>query len=93
MQQHEFIWMAKNLKVDNVTQDESGNTIVKLRPHIVFMHNYKKKNQMMIMFSEDKATYIIPSKVEMEEIYEMHLTNPDVEQLLRKYCEENLEKV
>lgn len=93
MQQHEFIWMAKNLKVTDVTQDETGNTVINLRPQIQLTHNYKKKNQMQIVFTEDQSRFLIPSKSDLEEIFRLHLSNVNVEQILRKHCEDNFEKV
>lgn len=93
MQQHEFIWMAKNLKVNNVTQNENGTTTINLRPQIQITHNYKKKNQMLIIFTEDQVRYLISTKVELQEIYRLHLSNVDLENVLRHYCEDWLKKI
>jgi hypothetical protein len=92
MNQPEFIWMAKNLKVTDVKQDETGNTIINLRPQIQLTHSYKKKNQMQIIFTEDQARYLISTKVELQEIYRLHLSNVDLENVLRHYCEDWLKK-
>lgn len=92
MQQHEFIFMAKNLKVTNVTQDDSGNTIVNLRPKISIVHNYKKNNSMKISFAETNDTFVIPSKNDLEEIYRLHLTNENLEHILIEYCKTHLKK-
>ena len=92
MQQHEFIWLGNNMKVGRVGQDTVGNTIVDLRPQIQITHNYKKKNLMLITFSDDGLTFIIPSKSQLEDIYRMHLSNVHLGEILRKYCEDNLQK-
>lgn len=91
MEQHEFIWMGKKLGVP-VSQDETGNTIINLRPQIQLTHNYKKKNQTQIVFTEDQARYTVSNKSEVESIVGLHLNNVHLEHALRKYCEENLQK-
>ena len=93
MYEPEFIWMAKSLKVTDITQDGSGKTIINLRPQIQIIHNYKKKNQMILTFTEDQTRYLVPSKLELQEIYRLHLSNVDLEHVLRKYCEEKLQKI
>ena len=90
MEQQEFIWMAKNLKVVDVIQDEIGNTIIQLRPQVQLVHNYKKSNLMTVKFVEDQMMFIVPSRKELEEIYRLHLENENLIQLLREYCELHL---
>lgn len=91
MEQHDFIWMGKKLMVP-VTQDETGNTIIALRPQIQLTHNYKKKNLTQIIFTEDQTRFIISNKSELNAIIELHLKNNHLEQVLRKFCEDNFQK-
>lgn len=92
MQQQEFIWMANNIPHDGIIQDEIGNTIIQLRSQIQLTHNYKKKNQMMIIFQEDQSRFLIPSKKRLEDIYRLHLENTQLTDILRNYCEGTLER-
>lgn len=92
MQQHEFIYITQTIRMMNIHQDPTGKTIVQLRPQIQIIHNSKKKNQMQIIFTEDQARFLIPSKKELEEIYRLHLENVNLSQILREYCEKNLQK-
>lgn len=92
MEQHDFIWMGKKLMVP-VTQDETGNTIITLRPQIQLTHNYKKKNLTQVVFTEDQSRYTIGSKLELELIIGLHLSNDNLDQKLREFCESHLEKV
>jgi len=91
MEQHEFIWMGKKLGVP-VSQDETGNTVMSLRPQIQLTHNYKKKNFTQIVFTEDQTRFTVSNKSEVESIVGLHIANEHLEQVLRKYCDENLQK-
>lgn len=86
MQQCEFIMMAKKCSAKGSVQDEVGNTTINLRDGINISHNYKKKNQMKIIFIEDQAQFIIPDKNALQEIYAIHMMNKDAMQLIRDYC-------
>jgi len=92
MQQPDFIYLARGV-AGEVTQDEIGNTIVQLRPQIQLKHNYKKKNLMTILFTEDQSMFCIPTRKDLESIYRLHLENKDLTQILRAYCEQQLEKL
>jgi hypothetical protein len=92
MQQHEFIWMAQKLGIKS-QQGAEGITVINLRPQIQIAHNYKKKDQMTVIFTEDQSRFLISSKPQLEEIILLERSNKDLEQILRKYCEDNLEKV
>jgi hypothetical protein len=92
MQQHEFIWVARSQKINDVKQDETGNTIVNLRPQVQIIHNYKKKNHMQIVFTEDQFRFLILSTGTLKEIYNINAT-ADSQSVLRKYCEDNLERI
>lgn len=92
MTQPEFIWLSSNiLPKIGVEQKPSGETIVGLRPQINIIHDFKKGNRLTIVFLDDGATFLIPSKEELEEIYAMHLANTNLVQVLRKYCDDNFE--
>lgn len=93
MQQHEFIFMARNLKVTDVKQDDSGNTFIGLRPKISITHNYKKNNSVMISFEETGDKFLVPTKQDLEEIYRLHLTNENLEHILLEHCNAHLKKV
>lgn len=93
MKQHEFIWMANNVHAGKAVQDESGNTAITLRPTIMVVHNYKKRDQMTLVFVEDQSQYIIPTKKELEEIFRIHLENQNINEILRRYCTEKLTKI
>jgi hypothetical protein len=92
MEQHKFIWLAKNMKVENVTQGTNGETTIELRPNINIVHDYRRKNQMTIRLLEREEKYIIPSEKELERIYRLHLEHKDIMVPLMEYCAQ-LEKV
>lgn len=93
MKQNEFIWMAKNLRATKSVQDEDGNTAITLRPNILVVHNYKKRDQMIIVFIEDNSQYIIHTKKQLEDIFHIHLENKDAADILQRYCMSNLTKI
>lgn len=94
MDQIKFIVMANNIYPEGeVKQDPNGITIVNLRPQIQITHNYKKKNEMKIIFNDTNDEYLISSKNELEEIYGLHLANKDVIQILHEYCKNNLKSI
>lgn len=93
MKQHEFIWMTNNVHASNVVQDDSGNTAVTLRKNILLVHNYKKKDQMSIILVDTNSQFLIPSKKELESIFRLHLENKDLNEIIVKYCTENLSKI
>jgi len=90
--------MAKNIKVDEMKQDEIGNTVVTLifnelrQPVVQLIHNYKKRGSMSIRFIEDQTVYNIPSRKELEDIYRIYIENRKMTENLRTYCENSLEK-
>jgi hypothetical protein len=92
MKQQDFIWLAKSLNIDNVSQDEIGNTIVQLKPNIQIIHKYKKNDRMEIYFQEDRKYYHIPSETELKQIYILYTENENLTEVLRIYCEENLKE-
>ena len=69
MEQHEFIWMANNMGIGIVTQDESGHTEANLRPNIYITHDYNGNNLMLLTFKETREFYKIKTKDELEEIF------------------------
>lgn len=93
MKQHEFIWAARNMKVGEARQDDSGKTCITLRPSILLIHDYKKKDRMTIEFHDDQSTYIIHDRKELEAIYRLHLENEHLSEVLHRYCSENLTKI
>lgn len=93
MKQHEFIWAAKNMKVNETRQDDFGNTFIRLRKDIQLTHNYKKKDRMAIEFQDDRSVYIIPTDKELKEIYRLHLENVNLNEILHQYCSMNLTKI
>lgn len=93
MKQHEFIWAARNMNVGDARQNDSGQTYITLRPGIMLIHDYKKKDQMTIEFTGDQAVYIIRDRKELETIYRLHLENRDLVEILRRYCSDNLTKI
>lgn len=94
MDQIKFIVMANNVYPEGeVKQDPNGITIVNLRPQIQITHNYKRKNEMKIIFNDTNDEYLISSKNELEEIYGLHLANKDVIQILHEYCKNNLKSI
>lgn len=94
MDQIKFIVMANNVYPEGeVKQDPNGITIVNLRPQIQITHNYKKKNEMKIIFNDTNDEYLVSSKNELEEIYGLHLANKDVIQILHEYCKNNLKSI
>ena len=92
MQQHEFIWLSKSMNVESVTQNETGCTTVEVRPGLMISHNYKKKDLMLLTFTEDNMTFIIPSKLELEAIYQLHTGYEDAVHLIRGYCDKFLSR-
>ena len=92
MQQHEFIWMGAKLGAP-VAQSENGVSTITLRPQINLVHDYKKKDQTLVVFTEDDSKFIISDKDELNHIIGMHLTNDYIEQTLREYCNANLQKI
>lgn len=92
MKQQEFMYASANMKAGATTQDDIGNTVVSLQSDISVSHNYKKKDQMLITFSKDSVSFIIPSKSELEKIYSINLMNPNATPEIRKYCEEKLSR-
>lgn len=94
MDQIKFIIMANNIHPEGeIEQTPDGIVIVNLRSQIQITHNYKRKNEMRIIFNDSKIQYIISNKSELEEIYRMHLANTDVVQMLHDYCKNNLKVV
>lgn len=93
MKQHEFIWMANNVRAGKAVQDASGNTAITIRPNIMVVHNYKKRDQMTLVFVEDNSQYLIPTKKELEEIFRIHLENQNINEILLRYCTEKLTKI
>ena len=92
MQQHEFIWMGGKLNLP-MLQNGDGVTTIDLRPQIKLVHEYKKKDQTLVVFMEDDSKFIISSKDELNDIIHMHLTNEHLEQQLLEYCKANLQKI
>ena len=92
MQQFEFIYMAKTLKVQEVLQGDP-EIIVKLKDGILVKHNHQKNNAMYIEMKDAGKSYLIPSKKELEDIYRIYLENESFTQLLYEYLEEKLEKI
>lgn len=93
MEQHEFIWMANNMGIGIVTQDESGHTEANLRPNIYITHDYNGNNLMLLTFKETREFYKINTKDELEEIFRLHLTNENLEVPLRAYATESLKQI
>jgi hypothetical protein len=93
MEQHEFIWMANNMGIGIVTQDESGHTEANLRPNIYITHDYNGNNLMLLTFKETREFYKIKTKDELEEIFRLHLTNENLEVPLRAYATESLKQI
>lgn len=93
MKQHEFIWAARNMNVGEARQNDSGQTYITLRHGIQLTHDYKKKDQMTIEFLEDQSAYVIHDRKELEAIYRLHLENQNLNDVLRRYCSENLTKI
>lgn len=92
MTQPEFIWMSSNILPEiGIEQRPDGNTVVGLRPQINIIHNFKRKDQITVVFLDDHATFVVPSKSALEDIYRMHLANTNLVQVLRKYCDDNFE--
>ena len=86
MEQPKFIWVARNMKVGNVTQGPNGETTVEVRPNINIVHEYRRKNRMTMHLVERDEKYIIPSERELEHIYRLHLEHEDVMTPLMEYC-------
>lgn len=93
MEQHEFIWMANNMGIGIVTQDESGHTEANLRPNIYITHDYNGNNLMLLTFKETREFYKIKTKDELEEIFRLHLTNENLEVPLRAYATGSLKQI
>ena len=94
MDQVKFMLTANNIHPEgDIIQQPDGIVVVNMRPTIQITHNYKKKNQMQIIFVDTNDTYIIPDQQTLEEIYQMHLSNTNVVEILLKYCNKNLKKL
>ena len=93
MEQHEFIWLANNMQIETVRQDEIGHTEVELRPHIKITHDYNSHNLMLLSFTETRDFYKIPSKDALEDIFRLHLTNENLEMPLHEYADANLTRL
>ena len=95
MDQVKFMMMANNVHPEGaILQSEKGIVTVNLRPgQIVITHNYRRNNEMQIMFMDNHDKFIIPSEKELQEIYQFHLSNKDVVSILHEYCNNNLEKI
>ena len=76
-----------------ITQGSNADVIVDLRPNISISHSYKKKNRIELTFKDDQKKYIVERDSDLEEIYKLHMTHPNVEVILRKYCKEHLNEV
>ena len=94
MDQIKFIQMSNNIQpMGPIVHQPNGIILVNLRPQIQVTHNYKKKNEMQVIFIDDQSRYLIPSQKELEDIYKMHLGNTNLTEILHKYCEEKLKKI
>lgn len=93
MEQHEFIWMANNMGIGLVVQDETGHTEANLRPQICITHDYNGNNLMLLTFKETREFFKIKTKEELENIFRLHLTNENLETPLREYATENLQQI
>lgn len=92
MQQHDFIWVAKNHNMPNVVQDSIGNTKVVIRDNIELTHNYKTK-MMTLIFLEDGSHYSLPDKRYLVDIFEMANNNEHLTYILKDYATKNLYEV
>lgn len=85
MKQHEFVWMARNVKLKPVMKDD-GITEVEVRPNIKIIHNCKKRDEMMVVFEDLDEEYLVPNKTELEKVYKLHLMQEHIGEALRQYC-------
>lgn len=89
MKQPEFMMFVNNIQSENVIQVTDGTVVAKLSPLLEISHNYKKKDLMIITFTEDKKQYTIPDRRSLEEITRLHLEEKP-SMTIREYCEKNL---
>lgn len=95
MKQVDFMMLSNNIKGATVNQGTSGIVTVTLHDECIITHNYKKKDKIVIEFNEGDK-YLITKRVELELIYSIHLENlekPNVLDLIKNYCSENLTKI
>ena len=94
MTQQKFMWITNQVSpVGKITQGTNGTVSVDLRDNINIVHNYKKNNSVVLTFKDDQKKYLITSDHDLEEIYKLHLTHPNVEVVLRKYCSDHLKEI
>lgn len=92
--QIKFIEMANNMKpAGGINQTDDGNTVVQLRDNIQIIHNYKRRNEISILFQDTNERYIIPDQKELEFIYRTHLGEQDILQKLHQHAEETYKKI
>lgn len=73
MNQMEFIYMSNLAEPKcGVNQTENGVTECHLRDGILITHDYKRRDLMLLYMEEFKVTFIIPSRLELQEIFRMH---------------------
>jgi hypothetical protein len=93
MEQSEFIFLSKRMNAASSRMDEVGNVSVTLRPGILLSHNYKKKNFMMITFTDEQDRFVIGTKDQLQHIYEIHINKKRAIEEIRRYCQKNLEPI
>lgn len=96
MNQIKFISMTNQIQPQgNVEQTTDGIVVVNVRinPNIQITHNYKKKDEILIIFNDINEKFKLASDNQLEEIYKLHLGNINLTEPLHRYCEENLQKI
>lgn len=92
LDQQKFLWIVNHSDVKSIKQAENDVVIVNVRDNIQITHCWKKNNRMELIITDDQSHYVIPDKSHLEEILTLHIDNKDLTQILKDYCDKNLEK-
>lgn len=97
MVQMKFLWDLKGVDHNlNIKQLDNAAVTCELSSNVTIMHEARKHNQMTLIFKEEEDKYLIDSDSKFREIlerYENANKIGTVNQVLRYYATNNLEKI